>query len=55
MIQRTIDHGLRIFQICSNHQGQAIQIEFIADRIQEHACLLNVVQWHTRYNDVVDN
>jgi hypothetical protein len=54
MIWHTTDDGLCVLQICSNHQRQAIQIEFPTDRGREHACLLDVVQWRTRWNDVVD-
>ncbi len=54
MIWHTTDDGLCVLQICSDHQGQAIQIEFPADRGREHACLLDVVQWRTHWNDVVD-
>ncbi len=55
MIWHTTNHGLHIFQICLNHQRQTIQIEFPADRVREHASLLDMVQWHTRWNDVVNN
>ncbi len=54
MIWHTTDDGLCVFQICSNHQRQAIQIEFPADQGREHACLLDVVQWRTRWIDVVN-
>jgi hypothetical protein len=55
MIWHTTNHGLRILQICLDHQWQAIQIEFPVDRVREHACLLDMVQWRTRWNDVVDS
>jgi hypothetical protein len=54
MIWHTTDDGLCVLQIYSDHQGQAIQIEFPVDRGREHACLLDVVQWRTHWNDVVN-
>ncbi len=44
MIWHTTNYGLRILQICSHHQGQAIQIGFPTDQVREHTCLLDVVQ-----------